>query len=136
MTQRRNDRDAISNYFDEIERGIGKRGSSFTDVDAVTHDRDTDRFLFREFKHAGERLTDGQLIMLRALATLPNCTVWIVRKLDDGCIGVGLPDRPQEQVTVADYRERLRCWWYPLVVASPPPERASDDAVFLSWGGR
>lgn len=36
MTQFRKDPSAISNYFDEVERGIGKRGSTFT---AATYSR-------------------------------------------------------------------------------------------------
>ena len=105
MTQLRKHRDAISNYFDQIERGIGKRGSTFTDVDAVSHDGDTRRFLFREFKQDGERLDPAQRWVLRELAHLPGCTVWFVRKRDDGRIGWAVfgSGRPRS----GDYGSRL-----------------------------
>ena len=113
MTQLRKHRDAISNYFDVLERGIGKRGSTFTDVDAVTHDGDTGRFLFREFKQDGEPLHPAQLWVLRELAHLPGCTVWFVRKRSDGRIGWAAfgSGRTEEVITAAEYRRRLQCWW-------------------------
>ena len=114
MTQLRKFRDSISNYFDEIERGIGKRGSTFTDVDAVSHDKDTGRFLFREFKEAQEPLHKAQVWVLRDLATLPRCTVWMVRRIDHQHIGLGVfgSGRPEERITVDEYRRRLAAWWH------------------------
>lgn len=113
MTQLRKFRDSISNYFDEIERGIGKRGSTFTDVDAITHDMDTHRFLFREFKQPHERLDKAQRWVLRDLANLPRCTVWFLRRMDGGLIGFGQfgSGRPEEVITEDEYRDRLRRWW-------------------------
>ena len=117
MTQLRKFRDNVSNYFDEIERGIGKRGSSFMDVDAVSHDGDTGRFLFREFKIEGEPLHEAQEWVLRELARLPRCTVWLVRKRADGMIGwasIGADWKvpPEEPLTVRQYQHRLEWWWF------------------------
>src|SRR4249920_812118 len=82
MTQLRCNPASISNYFDDLIRGIGKRVSTFTDIDAVTHDLDTKRFLFQEFKHEGEALCTAQRWVLNDLAHMPRCTVWIARVLD------------------------------------------------------
>ena len=113
MTQRRNNRDAISNYFDKIEKGIGKRGSSFTDVDGMSHDRDGHKFLFREFKENGELLDAHQREALCALARLPNCTVWFLRKRGGGFIEFGVfgSGKLAEIITEEEYRSRLRVWW-------------------------
>jgi len=113
MTQLRKFRDAVSNYFDDIERGIGKRGSTFTDVDAVSHDMDTKRFLFREFKVQGEELSTAQRWVLRDLAELPRCTVWFVRRLDNHMLGWAQfgSGRYEETITVDEYRRRLAQWW-------------------------
>lgn len=113
MTQLRKFRDSISNYFDEIERGVGHRGSTFTDVDAVSHDAQTRRFLFREFKEDGEALDKAQAWTLRELAGLPRCTVWFVRRRDDGLIGFAVfgEGQPEREITVAEYRARLLRWW-------------------------
>ena len=113
MTQRRNHFDAVSNYFDDIERGIGKRGSSFTDIDGMSHDRDGDRFLFREFKTNGEQMDIHQYEALKALARLPKCTVWFLRKLGDGKIRFGAigSNEPGEIISEEEYKQRLRKWW-------------------------
>jgi len=131
MTQLRKFRDSISNYFDDLERGIGKRGSTFTDVDAISHDKDTRRFLFREFKHDAEPLDRAQEWTLRELAGLERCTVWLVRKLDDGRIGwqlfrVGVLGR-EIALTTDQYRQKVHDWWYAqdqIQDAGPP---ADDD---------
>lgn len=56
MTQSRSKPDSISNWLDDILDGIGKRGSSFTDVDWISHNLyvshdggapDDHRFLFK-----------------------------------------------------------------------------------------
>lgn len=68
------DLDPISNHFHHVEDGIGKRGSSFANIDAATHDRDgKGRFLFREFKAEGEALSDGQRSLMQSLGRLPGC---------------------------------------------------------------
>jgi hypothetical protein len=115
MTQLRKFPHAISNYFDEIERGIGKRGSTFSDVDAISHDLDTKRFLFREFKQPGELLHEPQRWLFRDLAGLSRCTVWLVRRMEDGQIGwaqFGVGQRCEEVISVTEYQRRLFAWWY------------------------
>ena len=135
MTQLRKHRDAISNYFDQLERGIGKRGSTFTDVDAVSHDGDTQRFLFREFKQDGERLDPAQRWVLRELAHLPGCTVWFVRKRDDGRIGWAVfgSGRREEAITEADYRRRLQGWWDNQPYEAPAPNGHELAASEIAW---
>lgn len=129
MTQLRKFRDSISNYFDEIERGVGHRGSTFTDVDAVSHDAPTRRFLFREFKEDGEPLDKAQLWTLRELAELPRCTVWFVRRRDDGLIGWAAfgSGKTECAITVEQYRDRLQRWWNNEKEAEPttPASNAS-----------
>ena len=135
MTQLRKHRDAISNYFDQLERGIGKRGSTFTDVDAVSHDGDTRRFLFREFKQDGERLDPAQRWVLRELAHLPGCTVWFVRKRDDGRIGWAVfgSGRREAAITEADYRRRLQGWWDNQPPEAPGAHRGELAASEIAW---
>lgn len=115
MTQRRNDLDAISNYFDSVLRGIGHRGSSFTDVDALTHDGATGRILVQEFKRASESLTEGQRRALQGLASVApkQLQVWYVQQLPDGNLkwaqfGSG---RYAEVISLDEYREKFRRWW-------------------------
>lgn len=122
MTQLRKHRDAISNYFDELESGIGKRGSSFTDIDGVSHDGDTDCFLIREFKLKDELLDKAQRRTLQALARLPNCTVWFCRKLPHGRIAFGQfgSGRRAEVISEDEYRHRVSCWWNGVDPASTP----------------
>jgi hypothetical protein len=122
MSQLRKFPQAISNYFDDVERGVGKRGSTFTDVDAVSHDKDTKRFLFREFKHETEPLSAAQRWVLQDLAGLPRCTVWLVRRLGDGLIGwaqFGVGQTEEEVITEVEYCRRLFAWWY----APPLPQQ-------------
>lgn len=126
MTQLRKFRDSISNYFDELEKGIGKRGSSFMDIDAVSHNADTGCFLFREFKEDGEPLGKGQRWTLRALSGLPRCTVWLVRRLNGGMLGFAVSGKPEEVISEEEYRRRLRLWWGgsesdETMPAPPPP---------------
>lgn len=122
MSQLRKFRDSISNYFDEIERGVGKRGSTFSDVDAVSHDMETRRFLFREFKEDGELLDKAQMWILRDLAKLPRCTVWVVRRNGDGVI---LFEHEPYSVGVAigvdEYRARLSAWWQNTTFTASTP---------------
>lgn len=115
MTQRRNDRDAISNYFDWLLRGIGHRGSSFTDVDALTHDGATGRFLLQEFKRGDEPLNDAQRWAFRDLAKVApdKLTVWFVRRRDDGRINFAVfgSGCPAETISIRQYQDRFRQWW-------------------------
>lgn len=113
MTVLRKDPGAISNYFNQLLDGLGKRGSSFMDVDAVSHDKDTGRFLFQEFKQPGEPLHPAQQMVLRELAGLPRCTVWFVRRLDRGCVGwVQYGDvRAEELLSEQEYQARFQRWW-------------------------
>ena len=141
MTVRLNrHRESISNYFDEILEGIGKRGSSFMDVDAVSHDKDTHRFIFQEFKEPGEALHPAQAMVLRDLAGLPRCEVWFVRRADGGRIGwarFGSLDH-EELLTVEEYRERFRRWWKNEAV-TPAPAQSIDQPMTaddIDWGDR
>lgn len=117
MTIRHNESDdAHSNYFARLEEGIGHRGSSFTDIDAVSHDGRTARFLFREFKGAREILSDGQKRVLMGLAELPRVTCWLVRRQPDNRLLVvefhrgGIVTLPAE-VSEDEYRALYRAWW-------------------------
>ena len=135
MTQLRIDKHAISNYFDKLTEGLGKRGSSFMDVDAVSHDKDTGRFLFQEFKQEEEPLHPAARMVLKDLAGLDRCTVWFVRRLGNGLIGwaqfgSGLCE---EVLTEQEYQDRFRLWWagQPMpvrhVVVNPVPKRHSRE---------
>jgi len=115
VTQYRKHKDAISNYFDTLEDGIGKRGSSFTDFDGVSHDRNGNRFLIREFKEEEEKLEDAQWQALHGIATKRNCTVWILRRMKSGkiqfqqCGANGIAQIISED----EYKELVKLWWYP-----------------------
>ena len=125
VTQLRSDLDALSNYFDGLLKGIGKRGSSFTDVDscawrlsALSHDSDGDYFLIQEFKQATEPLSRGQGMALWALAGYPKITVWLVRVIDANVCDVmdfaprdPNVDLPEVRLTWKDYQAHVRAWW-------------------------
>jgi hypothetical protein len=133
----------MSNYFDALLRGLGRRGSSFTDVDALTHDDDTDRFLFQEFKSEQEpQLNVGQLKTLKALARRRDfITVWCVRRqpfqrlkwYDVGSQRIGI-------ITIAEYQRLFRAWWdnvaiepfceHPAIEVPPPP--VGEPALFTA----
>jgi len=105
-------RDSISNYFDRLLKGIGHRGSSFTDIDALTHDEATDRFLFQEFKALGEELSVGQARYLKALARRDFITVWCVRRLGDGRVEwCDVATRERAVISEQDYRSKFAAWW-------------------------
>lgn len=127
MTQLRKYRDSISNYFDALTQGLGKRASSFMDVDAVSHDKDTGRFLFQEFKQEGEALHPATRMVLRELADLPKCTVWFVRRLDNGCIGWAQfgSGHVEEVITEQEYCARFRRWWNDEPPTEPPADPKS-----------
>lgn len=121
MTQFRNDPAAISNYFDNLIAGLGKRGSSFTDVDAVTHDLDHKRFLFQEFKREGEPLCTAQRWVVNDLADLPGCTVWISRVLGPDRIELEIVGHGTRVVTEEVYRRLFAHWWTnPSTVGAQP----------------
>jgi hypothetical protein len=120
VTLYRKDPNKITNYFEPLMRGCGPRErATFTDVDACTHDRDTDRFLFQEFKQPWEVLNRGGVSpCLAALARKDYVTVWCVRKLGDGLQGNGrvewcdVASRQHGVITTDEYREFVRRWWY------------------------
>lgn len=114
MTQLRKQKDAISNYFDRLIAGLGHRGSSFSDIDAITHDAASQRWLVQEFKQTGESLDKAQAWMLRDLSTLRQFTVWVVRREASGLVrwaefraGRLAP----ENITEDEYRQRFSAWW-------------------------
>ncbi len=114
MTVLRANKGAISNYFDRLLQGLGQRGSSFTDLDAVTHDGATGRCLIQEFKRTGEPLPTGQRQTLEWLARQPRFTVWLViRGRDDASLQWADARRLTmlETITVDEYRHRFRRWW-------------------------
>jgi hypothetical protein len=112
MTQRRNDPDRLSNYFDRLLSGIGHRGSSFSDIDACTHDGATDRFLYQEFKRQAEKINRGQADLLKALARRDYNTVWCVRPRADADLDwYNVRTRKLEVISVKEYRELVRRWW-------------------------
>jgi hypothetical protein len=67
------------------------------------------------------------------LAELPRCTVWILRRFENGIIAFEqLGANPvQELLTEAQYLDRLRAWWYPAawtaVTPRNPPELTAAD---------
>lgn len=118
--------EVISNYFDSLVRGLGKRGSTFADVDAITHDEDGDRWLFQEFKQPGEEMNTGQKRLLKGLRRLQYATVWCVRKREDGLIdwfSVGT-SKKVETITEHEYRCRFARWWG----VAEPQEPTTEDA--------
>jgi hypothetical protein len=113
MTQYRNDPQRISNFFDQLIAGIGHRGSSFSDLDAITHDKTTDRFLVQEFKHADETFPAGQRCLLAALAVHSSglFTVWVVVKRPHDLVLFEWPCQVGTPITYAEYRDRFAAWW-------------------------
>jgi hypothetical protein len=105
----------ISNYFNAVLDGIGARNSSFTDVDAVSHDGKSGRWLFQEFKGESEVLSFGQEWCVKAFTEHERFTAWVVRKREDGRIGwVEYRDGAtacEELISVPEYQRRFRAWW-------------------------
>lgn len=129
MTQLRHCKCGISNYFDRIYDGIGHRGSSFSDIDAVSHDGKTRRWLLQEFKQETEPVDPAQHWMLRDLAALPKYfTVWLVVKRSDGLIGFAEYGDQLRTITVDELRGRFRAWW-DNVSFSPVPVVPPDDTL-------
>lgn len=143
MTQRRNDPDRLSNYFDRLLHGIGHRGSSFTDVDALTHDEGPpDRFLFQEFKGSNEPLNTGQARLLKGLARQNYITVWCVRRLTDinRLQWCDVASRQAGVVTVEHYQAMFRAWWMRAAVVpefTVPALREDTELLTaddINWG--
>jgi hypothetical protein len=136
MTQLLNNPDAISNYFDRLLSGLGKRGSSFMNVDAVSHDLDTHRFLFQEFKQPGEALHPAQRMVLRELAGLPRCTVWFVRRAGMGRIGWAQfgSNRLELLITEKEYQRIYQAWWdnVPTIACGIEALTPTDDGRMVS----
>lgn len=119
----RNGGDPKLNAFAELERGIGHRGSSFTDLDSLcwTHDGKTNRFLIRELKAKGEaKPKPGQWWALQAIAHYPAITVWFARLREDGQIlFINMrgnrerePETGQSEViSGAEWKQRVHDWW-------------------------
>jgi hypothetical protein len=115
MTVLRRDPGDISNYFDGLFRDIGHRGSSFTDVDGLVHDGKTGRFLFLEFKQAGEpKPSRGQAIAMLALSTLPGCEFWGLRRM------------PPDDVNITICQDGAPTWTGTL-------GESSTQTLFASW---
>jgi hypothetical protein len=137
----------VSNYFDGLMSGLGKRGSTFSDVDAISHDEDGDRFLFQEFKRQGEAMSTGQKRLLAGLKRKGFVTVWCLRRRDDGRLDffdVGT-SVAVEVITEHEYRCRVAKWWgtpappAPCVESTPvvpnhPPVVQSLTADDINWG--
>lgn len=122
MTQYRDEPDRVSNQFDKWLKGIGKRGSSFTDVDALTHDEHDDRFLFQEFKGPNGTLSVGQSKTLKGLTRKEYVTVWCVRIRHDGQLDwCDVASRVADVIDVTEYQARFRRWWNrePIIIARP-----------------
>jgi hypothetical protein len=124
VTRLRNEPEAISNFFDALLDGIGRAGSSFTNLDACTHDERTDRFLFQEFKRDHEPLSRGVRRLLVGLARREYLTVWCVRvhtceRLEFFDVGT----RHHDFITAAEYQARFRRWWHqqPILVSADAP---------------
>lgn len=86
--------------------------SGGTDLDLCIHRRTTDgdRFLFFEFKAAGERIPRGQYLLLNALRGLPNSTVAAVYGPDrDGMYVLG--GDWSGKVDLQGLRDRVSDWW-------------------------
>jgi hypothetical protein len=135
VTQYRRDPDRESNYFDRLLRDIGPRGSSFTDVDALTHDERTDRFLFQEFKGPAGQLNRGQSKVLAALARRDYITVWCVRRRGDGLLDwCDVLTRAADRISPAEYRERFCAWWQmePIIIWNP----ATQERTPIMMGRR
>jgi hypothetical protein len=112
MTVLRRDPGHINNYFNELESGLGHRGSSFSDIDGVSHDGPTNRFLFREFKQDGEPLSAGQRRLLEGLALLPGCRCWYVMVRDrNTLVWSDMRSGEIDIISPQEYRYLVSDWW-------------------------
>ena len=85
------------------------------DVDAVSHDGKTGRWLFQEFKGEGEALSYAQEWCISAFTDHDRFLAWVVRKRSDGRIGwveyrQGARTH-EELITVEEYQRRFAQWW-------------------------
>ncbi|MHB8742595.1 MAG: hypothetical protein ACYC9L_05655 [Sulfuricaulis sp.] len=88
--------------------GIGSGGC--TDVDMLWERGGY--FLAIENKHEGEEISRGQLIALRAMASQPNWTVWVVYGTPpDDIVSAGTIDGEQHALNVEQLRRRIQRWW-------------------------
>jgi hypothetical protein len=134
MTQLRHCKCGNSNYFDRILDGIGHRGSSFSDIDAVAHDHATHRFLIQEFKGQNEPDNPAQHWMLREMrAHVPprHFTFWHVVRRTDGQIGWAVLGESVQVISLDEYRERYRAWW-DNVPYTPPVPRVIEKPVAVA----
>lgn len=147
MTQLRHCKCDNSRYFDQVFEGIGHRGSSFSDIDAISHDGRTQRFLLQEFKREGEARDRAQHWMLedlsRTLRKLPeHFTVWIVVRRHDGRFGWAEYGQPEQVIRRDELRARFKAWWDNTAYVSPPtaietserPQGQLMDADEIFWG--
>lgn len=115
MTQLRHCKCALANALDKILRGVGLRGSSFSDLDAIAHDESTHRFLVIEYKRPTEKLSEGQRILLMDLALESRFTVWFVVFMNDGSFGwIDMAWYRQDAIqviTAEELAERTAAWW-------------------------
>lgn len=114
MTQLRCGKDSISNLLDQLEAGIGHRGSSFSDIDAISHDGRTHRFLVRELKRSDEELSEGQRRLLCDLALEQRFTVWYLKFVRTDVLAWADMlqfERSSQLITREHYREMLAAWW-------------------------
>lgn len=93
--------------FDYLD-GIGSGGCTDIDVMIERHGY----FLVVENKHPDEEIPLGQLITLRALAALPQFTVFVVRGFPpDTILSYGILDSVQVGVDRDGFREYVQAWW-------------------------
>lgn len=120
MTVLRRDPSSITNYFDELFRGIGHRGSSFMDLDnacfCVSHDGETKRALIMEFKDKDEPCSKGQQRVLEGLTELSDrITCWYLQRQSGGVVHFAEyrkgATQCMERITEPECRERYRQWW-------------------------
>jgi len=112
MTQLRREPENISNHFDTLFRGLGHRGSSFTNLDGMCHDGATHRFLMLEFKHEQEDLNKAVLWSLSDLARCPTVTVWVIWKLmADRYRVLRLPTHRTENWSASELQQAYANWW-------------------------
>lgn len=100
-------RKRLTERFDYLA-GVGSGGCS--DIDAIIEHHG--RFLVIENKRPDEEIPLGQLITLRALAALPQFTVWVVRgNPPDDIVSFGPLDAEQVPASVEDVRRAAQAWW-------------------------
>lgn len=122
MTQLLKDPAAISNHFDNLFNGLGKGGSSFTDIDglilipgirALIHNgRHFPRFFMLEFKNGTEKLSTSQNWTLRDFARMDGCSslaIWL--KGSDDYLVRFYPGEEEAQINGRALQKIIREWW-------------------------